>query len=1312
MFVGNQTTNKNKKRKCVDISSSRNGITNIDEPTTSNTMLKRNDSTTIAKNGKYVQLAEKRTSFNKKFKITCGNYKFKFVNIPKDLENFEAYLDSAFSEIVSFLSNDTEPHFKIGVQISIPGYEQTKPIGLKFIKISDFKTRAVIDLLDCVAQSNTEFLLGDHLEISTKILHIPNGSGRDKKICYLNDVDVLKYKKSLVNIEDDYDVSPYCLPISLLIGKCLSDLNNEKIIHYKRNKASLIEDAKNLIKEASVEIDNSGIAIDQIIKFQKIMPQYDIIIFNDKKNPNSKLFNNFNVNHPVINILYLQDIKHFVAIKSVKGLFNYRYQCSICRILYNKKYNHSCNLKCKFCEQYPTCSRTNVEISCTECNRHFANIECFDRHKDTLCALKKVCNECGILYDLRTRNNIPHKCKEKICSICLKIVEFDHQCYVQKYKKLSCPKYLIVFYDIECTQETELEANVFLHKPILCVANIVCNNCFAEPFETEIFCSLCSPKKDIIFENDAESNCITKFIHFCETFQSKVSNIYCIAHNFRSYDGQFIIKSLMENKNKKTVEPILNGMKILKITYDKNIFFIDSLNFIPFALSKFPKIFGLNNLSKGYYPHFFNTEKNYNYVGNIPDKTYFGTNYMSSEQIKDFDNWYTEMQNTCLVYDNRREMIRYCGQDVKLLREGCLKFMIDFMHISNINPFTECFTLAQACMCVYRKNYLPENTLGVVPKNFYCKYKKQSLIGLKWLIYQNKKIENRMIFEYNLPGCKLVVDGFDEHNKRVFEFLGCFHHGCRDCFMSRNMEVGNGDTMESRFEKTIARLSYIKKQGYTIFYTWECQFRKILNDNPLVNLELENDPIAEHIFLNPRDAVYGGRTETFTLYYKTEPGEKIRYLDYTSLYPYINKYAKNPIGHPKIFRGIECIDLDISNIDGLIKCIILPPQSLELPILPLKINNKLMFVLCQKCASLENVVYTCNHQVQERCFKGTWVIAEIKKALVLGYKILKIYEVWQYETAQYNKELKTGGVFTEYINNFLKIKQESSGWPSYCITETDKNNYIKMYAEKEGIKLDYTSIVKNPSKRNLSKIKLNSLWGKFIQRDLRSHTSVVWSEDELYKIIMSPKIDVVDLIPIEDHCVWVTWNYVDEDFDVPLKHVSIGIGAFTTAYARLKLYDILEKVSETLLYCDTDSVIYVEKPNCSEDIKTGEFLGDLTDEIDKDGSGSFITEFVSTGPKCYAYRTFNPTTKTFSEKAKCKGITLNSKTKDIINFSNLKSIVTDPTDSGYRISTYDSRIKRKKLFNVISQPENKTIKFNYNKRICLENFQTHPFGYK
>jgi len=54
-----------------------------------------------------------------------------------------------------------------------------------------------------------------------------------------------------------------------------------------------------------------------------------------------------------------------------------------------------------------------------------------------------------------------------------------------------------------------------------------------------------------------------------------------------------------------------------------------------------------------------------------------------------------------------------------------------------------------------------------------------------------------------------------------------------------------------------------------------------------------------------------------------------------------------------------------------------------------------------------------------------------------------------------------------------------------------------------------------------------------------------------------------------------------------------------------------------------------------------DYLGDLTDELEQYGSCSFVDEFVSGGPKNYAYSVFGPSTGKRVKKCKVKDITLN-----------------------------------------------------------------------
>lgn len=76
------------------------------------------------------------------------------------------------------------------------------------------------------------------------------------------------------------------------------------------------------------------------------------------------------------------------------------------------------------------------------------------------------------------------------------------------------------------------------------------------------------------------------------------------------------------------------------------------------------------------------------------------------------------------------------------------------------------------------------------------------------------------------------------------------------------------------------------------------------------------------------------------------------------------------------------------------------------------------------------------------------------------------------------------------------------------------------------------------------------------------------------------------------------------------------IAAFTTGYGHLKLYDDLNHLQDSVLYHDTDSLVYVSKPG-EYQLPLGDRLGELKDEPDRD----FNVEFISSGSKSYVYKT-------------------------------------------------------------------------------------------
>jgi hypothetical protein len=245
---------------------------------------------------------------------------------------------------------------------------------------------------------------------------------------------------------------------------------------------------------------------------------------------------------------------------------------------------------------------------------------------------------------------------------------------------------------------------------------------------------------------------------------------------------------------------------------------------------------------------------------------------------------------------------------------------------------------------------------------------------------------------YRLPELPhLSVDGFCPEKRKVLEFLGCFWHG-HTCLTFLDVITMCGDTLSQRYEQTLARIEQINRAGYQVEIKWECDINEgILARHP----EFKAHPLVQQSPPNTPGALYRIRTEAMRLHYRVREGEQIRYCDVMSLYPYVGKYSKYPVGHPVIHVGNTCRDVDaMLRKEGLIKCCILLPKRLYHPVFPFRCKNKLLFSLCRTYAMELNTTTVCTQEtVAERALIGTWVMDEVRVALQKGYNVIEVYEV-------------------------------------------------------------------------------------------------------------------------------------------------------------------------------------------------------------------------------------------------------------------------------------------------------------------------------
>jgi hypothetical protein len=108
----------------------------------------------------------------------------------------------------------------------------------------------------------------------------------------------------------------------------------------------------------------------------------------------------------------------------------------------------------------------------------------------------------------------------------------------------------------------------------------------------------------------------------------------------------------------------------------------------------------------------------------------------------------------------------------------------------------------------------------------------------------------------------------------------------------------------------------------------------------------------------------------------------------------------------------------------------------------------------------------------------------------------------------------------------------------------------------------------------MAKLLLNAFYGKFGQRRKIETTDYINTTIDLYDIILNDTTECVNLSLMNENIAEARYQSKDEWFEDPTKTNVLG-SALTTSYARLRLYEMLDKLGDKVVYYDTDSVIYM-----------------------------------------------------------------------------------------------------------------------------------------
>lgn len=116
--------------------------------------------------------------------------------------------------------------------------------------------------------------------------------------------------------------------------------------------------------------------------------------------------------------------------------------------------------------------------------------------------------------------------------------------------------------------------------------------------------------------------------------------------------------------------------------------------------------------------------------------------------------------------------------------------------------------------------------------------------------------------------------------------------------------------------------------------------------------------------------------------------------------------------------------------------------------------------------------------------------------------------MWHFpQTAKYDPVNKKKGLWDKYIDYFLRLKTEASGWPPGVTTDQQKKDYIDYFKEHEGISLRPDKIKYNEVLRQLAKLWLNTLWVSYLKLKKKSPLMYCCFREKWHKKQISLKLN-------------------------------------------------------------------------------------------------------------------------------------------------------------------------------------------------------------
>ena len=934
---------------------------------------------------------------------------------------------------------------------------------------------------------------------------------------------------------------------------------------------------------------------------------------------------------------------------------------------------HTCSGVCISCFHSDCWKVTNnFDEKCPSCKVKFQSQLCKDLHINFCVSNKhKTCDVC-----FRNEHR-GLKCNEYNCMMCGMKETFEnkenHECYLkrQKLKKISN---LYWCYDFEtCLNES--------NDHILYLATVTCLY-WKENYEVLKDKYMWKQVKGYtVFYFWGLENVMSFFDFVCEPV---LNGSIFFAHNAGKYDSIFVEKYLFERK-KLHCSKIQQGLRLMQLFYPQiEVTFKDSLLFIPTSLRSMSCDFGIEELKKGFFPHkimtveFLKDSSSTNFIVKCPDRSYFQEdfnfyNYEKEEiELTTFlENFYKQQ-----FWNLKEDAIDYCISDTILLAEVLKVFREKTLQItsSDFDPLNY-VTLPSAVMKYYLSCFIPEKSISIIDR-YSSLMKREEMLWLLWIKFQSEEL---IVFDFtnNINGIEISAS----HKDTVFIFHPCYDHGCKNCYRGKSRNFRSSKTFNECYLEQHNNERFLLSNGYVLKTIWEHEWMKVKDLPSFQNWYEENIfEIEENLPLDPREAYKGGVSEL----YKFSVKKDIQMVDFVSQYPtslfgssfspYTNEKVEWYLPTGKAMKKNPSTFL-LSDKLAIIKCKILPPSKLYAPFLGYRAKSilsgtyEVIYGLCRTCMDERNL-QLCNHSECEREIIGTWTSCEIQHALELGYKITKMIDVWEYDS-------KSNKLFTDFITPFMitKIVSKKDGLVvNDCFTDKGKLivEYVKDVCNRE---LGTSEFKNNPAERMIAKLMMNSFYGKWGQRSSWPETGIFSKKEteKCLKILSDPSYEVLyGEVVKRSNEMFVVIEYERKIASVKGDSTKNDhIAAFVTAYGRIMLNTLIQKVGDGIIYSDTDSAFIVKENKLP--FQTGFRIGDLELEL-KHG-----TNWCGLGRKSYGFEVH--------EKVVCKqkGISLKKSMMKQFTPDYLRQVFLYTKKAFYDLKKSDENEENRLLFKKLKK---------------------------